>query len=214
MPRKVQFSREMIIDAAIEMIRAQGGESINARDLGLRIGCSSRPLFTAFKNMNELIDVVRKEASERFLRYMKVAEETDNGEPVSKRMGMRIVQFAYEEPNLYKFIHWSGSSMPDVATLSEIIAAQYMRDTTRFPEPLMQGKKAVFISTCTTPWPFNILMNQSRGAIRALREIGHYSGWKIVATIERGGVQRHSQLTSKDICQCNKAFHKLCDTTI
>ncbi|MBQ7388602.1 MAG: TetR/AcrR family transcriptional regulator [Paludibacteraceae bacterium] len=128
MPRKVQFSREMIIDAAIEMIRAQGGESINARDLGLRIGCSSRPLFTAFKNMNELIDVVRKEASERFLRYMKVAEETDNGEPVSKRMGMRIVQFAYEEPNLYKFIHWSGSSMPDVATLSEIIAAQYMRD--------------------------------------------------------------------------------------
>lgn len=68
MPRKVQFSREMIIDAAIEMIRAQGGESINARDLGLRIGCSSRPLFTAFKNMNELIDVVRKEASERFLR--------------------------------------------------------------------------------------------------------------------------------------------------
>lgn len=128
MPRKVQFSREMIIDAAIEMVREQGGESINARDLGLRIGSSSRPLFTAFHNMNELIDAVRKEASERFLRYMKVAEETDNGEPVSKRMGLRIVQFAYEEPNLYKFIHWSGGTMPDVAALSEIMAGQYMRD--------------------------------------------------------------------------------------
>ena len=128
MPRKVQFSREMIIDAAIEMIREQGSESINARDLGLRIGSSSRPLFTAFKNMNELLAAVRAEASERFLRYMKVAEETDNGEPVSKRMGLRIVQFAYEEPNLYKFIHWSGGTMPDVAALSEIMAGQYMRD--------------------------------------------------------------------------------------
>ncbi len=128
MPRKVQFSREMIIDAAIEMVREQGGESINARDLGLRIGCSSRPLFTAFHNMNELIDAVRKEASERFLNYMKIAEETDNGEPVSKRMGLRIVQFAYEEPHLYKFIHWSGGTMPDVAALSEIMAGQYMRD--------------------------------------------------------------------------------------
>ena len=128
MPRKVQFSREMIIDAAIEMIREQGSESINARDLGLRIGSSSRPLFTAFKNMNELLAAVRAEASERFLRYMKVAEETDNGEPVSKRMGLRIVQFAYEEPNLYKFIHWSGGTMPDVAALSEIMAVQYMRD--------------------------------------------------------------------------------------
>ena len=128
MPRKVQFSREMIIDAAIEMIREQGSESINARDLGLRIGSSSRPLFTAFRNMNELLAAVRAEASERFLRYMKVAEETDNGEPVSKRMGLRIVQFAYEEPNLYKFIHWSGGTMPDVAALSEIMAVQYMRD--------------------------------------------------------------------------------------
>lgn len=107
-----------------------------------------------------------------------------------------------------------GNIPGQLKLLFDRIVYGMMRDTTRFPEPLMQGKKAVFISTCTTPWPFNILMNQSRGAIRALREIGHYSGWKIVATIERGGVQRHSQLTSKDIRQCHKALHKLCDTTI
>ncbi|MGM9745487.1 MAG: flavodoxin family protein, partial [Paludibacteraceae bacterium] len=81
-----------------------------------------------------------------------------------------------------------GNIPGQLKLLFDRIVYGMMRDTPRFPEPLMKGKKAVFISTCTTPFPFNILMNQSHGAIRALKEIGHYSGWDIVATIERGGV--------------------------
>ena len=45
----------MIIDSAIEMVREKGPECINARDLGDYMGCSSRPLFTAFRNMEEKI---------------------------------------------------------------------------------------------------------------------------------------------------------------
>ena len=41
MPRKVQYSREMIINSAIEMVREKGSECINARDLGGYMGCSS-----------------------------------------------------------------------------------------------------------------------------------------------------------------------------
>ncbi len=84
-----------------------------------------------------------------------------------------------------------------------------MRETTRFPEPLMPGKKCILVSTCTTPWPFNILMNQSHGAIKALREICRYSGFKIVSEIERGGTQRHPELTDKDRSQCLHAVAKL-----
>ena len=38
-----------------------------------------------------------------------------------------------------------------------------------FPIPLHKGKRCVLVSTSTTPCPLNILMHQSRGAIRALR---------------------------------------------
>ena len=38
-----------------------------------------------------------------------------------------------------------------------------------FPKPLHKGKRCVLVSTSTTPCPLNILMHQSRGAIRALR---------------------------------------------
>ena len=84
-----------------------------------------------------------------------------------------------------------------------------MRDTPRFPEPLMKGKRCILVSTCTTPWPFNIWMNQSRGAIRAMKEIGRYAGFKIVKAIERGGTVMHPTLTDKDKKKCRKAIQKL-----
>ncbi|MGM9809888.1 MAG: TetR/AcrR family transcriptional regulator [Paludibacteraceae bacterium] len=145
MPRKVQYSREMIIDAAIEMVRAKGYESINARDLGAWLGCSSRPLFTAFKNMEEVVAATRMEAAARFLAFVREAEKEDIfardtvgtspvAEPISKRMGMRIVQFAAREPNLYNFIHWSGGTMPDVAELREMMSEYYVRDYQLSPD--------------------------------------------------------------------------------
>ena len=84
-----------------------------------------------------------------------------------------------------------------------------MRDTPRFPEPLMKGKKCILLSSCTTPWPFNILFNQSHGAIRAMREVCRYSGFKIVKAIERGGTAKNPEITDNDIAKCIKAIRKL-----
>ena len=109
--------------------------------------------------------------------------------------------------------YW-GNIPGQLKLLFDRIVYGMMRDTPRFPEPLMKGKRLVCISTSTTPWPFNILMNQSHGAIRALREIGRFSGWKMVDTIERGGTATRPQLSPRDIRKCQKAFRKLCATTI
>ena len=78
-----------------------------------------------------------------------------------------------------------------------------------YPIPLHKGKRCVLVSTSTTPWPLNILFHQSHGAIRALREICHYSGFKIVATIEKGGTKHNTVLTSREKAKCRKAIRKL-----
>ena len=109
--------------------------------------------------------------------------------------------------------YW-GNIPGQLKLLFDRIVYGMMRDTPRFPEPLMKGKRLVCISTSTTPFPFNILMNQSHGAIRALREIGRFSGWKIVDTIERGGTATRTQLSPRDISKCHKVFRKLCATRI
>ena len=104
--------------------------------------------------------------------------------------------------------YW-GNIPGQMKLLFDRIVYGMMRDTPRFPEPLMKDKKCILLSTCTTPWPWNILFHQSRGAIRAMREICHYSGFKIVATIERGGTAMHPQLSEKDKQKCRKAIARI-----
>ena len=70
-------------------------------------------------------------------------------------------------------------------------------------------RKCILVSTSTTPWPWNILFKQSRGAIRAMREIARYAGFKIVKTIERGGTAQHPELTEEDKQKCLNAIRKL-----
>jgi putative NADPH-quinone reductase len=104
--------------------------------------------------------------------------------------------------------YW-GNIPGQMKVLFDRIVYGLMRDTPRFPEPLMKGKKCILVSASTTPWPFNILFNQSHGAIRALREICHYSGFKIIKTLERGYTANITELTEKDKQKCKKAIAKL-----
>ena len=45
------------------------------------------------------------------------------------------------------------------------------------PKPLHKGKRCVIVTASSTMWPFNILANQTRGVVRALKEILGWSGF-------------------------------------
>ena len=47
------------------------------------------------------------------------------------------------------------------------------------PKPLHKGKDAYIITSCTTPFPFNVFFGQSAGFYRALKEILGTAGFKI-----------------------------------
>ena len=78
-----------------------------------------------------------------------------------------------------------------------------------FPYPLHKGKRAVIVATSTTPRPFNILFNQTRGTIRALKEILGYSGFSIVGTIQKGGTKKSLQPTGNELTRCRRIARKL-----
>ena len=76
------------------------------------------------------------------------------------------------------------------------------------PLPLHKGKKALIVCTSSTPWPFNILMGQTSGAVRAIREVIGTAGFK-VRSIQRGGTRTHPEITERDKRRCRKALHRL-----
>ncbi len=56
MPPKAKFTQEQIVETALSIIENQGLENLTARNLGENLGSSARPIFTAFNNMDEVIE--------------------------------------------------------------------------------------------------------------------------------------------------------------
>lgn len=77
-----------------------------------------------------------------------------------------------------------------------------------FPKPLHKGKQAILVSTCTTPYPFNILFDQSRGTVKALKAVLKWTGFRVKAVIERGSI-KEKPVDSKDLTRCQKAVQKI-----
>ena len=105
--------------------------------------------------------------------------------------------------------YWGN--MPGTLKLlfDRIVCGPMDESSVGFPKPLLTGQRCVLVRTSTTPWPFNILMHQSHGAIRAMKEICRYSGFKIVATVEKGGTKRNTLLSEKEEKRCRKAARRL-----
>ena len=59
MARKESVTEQMILDTAFEMVKEGGFESITARKVAERAGCSTQPIFRVYKNMDELQHAVR-----------------------------------------------------------------------------------------------------------------------------------------------------------
>ena len=77
------------------------------------------------------------------------------------------------------------------------------------PRPLLKGRRAWLVVTCTTPWPFNVWFRQSRGTVRALREVLRWSGFRVAGCIERGGT-RQRPVDGRDLERCRRAVRRLC----
>lgn len=112
MPRRPQFSKEDIVAAGLRIARRDGFESVSARALGKELGTSSSPMFTMFKDMNEVTSAIKSAAEELFIDYM--GGVTDYF-PAFKEFGMRLVAFSKEEPNIFLMLFLGKDSRPEVA---------------------------------------------------------------------------------------------------
>ncbi|MBP1542530.1 MAG: TetR/AcrR family transcriptional regulator [Oscillospiraceae bacterium] len=115
MPPKPKFTRQQIIDAALEIAAERGIRALTSRELGAALGSSARPIFTVFKNMEEVLREVRNAALARFAEYAKKAEHF---KPVFKQMGLQMIMFAAEQPKLYRLLYMSEK--PEATTFDDV----------------------------------------------------------------------------------------------
>jgi putative NADPH-quinone reductase len=105
--------------------------------------------------------------------------------------------------------HWGNMCAP-LKLLFDRNVPVFMGESPKgMPEPRQKGKRAVILTACTTPWPFNVILPESRGAIRAVKEVLHYGGYKVVGTITRPGTKRSKEISSSLMEKAGRLGEKL-----
>lgn len=101
MPPKPKFTKEEIVQTALQVVSQKGVEALTAKELGDALGSSSRPIFTVFNSMKEVQDEVRTAAMHRFESF---ANQKLPDMPLFKQVGMQMVLFGAREPKLYQLL--------------------------------------------------------------------------------------------------------------
>lgn len=125
MPPKVKFTKQEIIDAALETVRENGTDGLTARNIARRLGTSSHPIFTYYDTITELKRDVFTAANEIHRKYI--------GQGLKEKIpflgvGRKYLAFAKEEPELYRLLYLTK---PDGAVGSAAESLKMSQDMVR-----------------------------------------------------------------------------------
>ena len=125
MPPKAKFTREEIVSAGLEIVKADGAGALTARALGARLGSSPRPIFTVFESMEEVLGEVRMSAKKLYASYV------DRGlseEIAFKGVGTQYILFAIREPKLFRLLFMEEQeNVPSISGVLPLIEENYDR---------------------------------------------------------------------------------------
>ncbi len=116
MPPKTKYTQEAVLDAALEVVRAQGLTGVSARTVAKELGSSTAPVSTAFENMQALEDAIIEAIIGRLLEAIETNDATMD-DPV-RAAAFTIARFTADNPRFYEalFLH-PHENPPDWAAL-------------------------------------------------------------------------------------------------
>ena len=121
MPPKCRFTREEIIQAALDLTAEKGVGALTARGLAQRLGSSAKPIFGLFANMEEVQQEVVKAANLRYQEYLR--QDMSAGRyPPYKASGMAYIRFAREQKELFKLLFMRDRTHEEMAAGDELEA--------------------------------------------------------------------------------------------
>lgn len=139
MPPKPKYTREELAAAALRIIKEGGLSALTARELGRSLGTSASPIFTVFKSMDEVKLAARELALKEFMESISDYREYT---PAFKRIGMMVVSYGMNEPELFKLLFMQAhresggfqSTLQDLGAIPHICTELICQDYGTTPE--------------------------------------------------------------------------------
>lgn len=105
-PRKVVYTKDLIVSYAFDLVREEGIDSLTARNLAKRMKSSSQPIFSYFKSMEDVKEEVVLKARDKYNFY--ISQGLKYSYPF-KGVGLMYVQFARDEKKLFSLLFMGPS---------------------------------------------------------------------------------------------------------
>ncbi|PZD95250.1 hypothetical protein DNH61_11870 [Paenibacillus sambharensis] len=121
MPPKPKVTRELVLEAALELVREEGMNAVNARNVAKKLGTSTQPIFSHFPSMEELKEAICVYAEHLYNTAM--LEAMKSGSNGFLAMGLAYIRFARTEKRLFHLLFMSGrlqqEKVSDIAGANE-----------------------------------------------------------------------------------------------
>ncbi len=125
---KIRFTKEQIIDAALEIAQTEGMDNITMRKIAEKMGSSVAPIYVNFKNMDELIEAL----IERIINIsQQLLMEESTGNPFYD-MGKASLRFAMEYSVLFRDLLMKNSGY--MQDYNERMGPKLIREMQKDPE--------------------------------------------------------------------------------
>ncbi len=105
MPPKIRITKDMIINAAVEVAKQSGYEKINARTVSEQLHCSTQPVMYHFSTIDAMKRAAYAWVDQMHTEYLMTVSSQDD--PILG-IGLNYIRFAVEEPQLFRFLFQSG----------------------------------------------------------------------------------------------------------
>ena len=123
MPPKAKFTKAEIIGAALNIVRTEGYEALTSRALGTHLGSSARPIFTVFKNMEEVQQAMIEAAKKLYKEYVNKGLTAEHP---FKGVGTQYILFSVNEPKLFQLLFMAEQKqIPDLSGVLPLIDESY-----------------------------------------------------------------------------------------
>lgn len=112
---KQRITRQQILEAAFRLVRREGYQAVNARNVADETGCSVQPIYSCYGNMELLMSELFEYCCDYQLSYVRERLDPDH---YFDSAGRSHIAFAYEERKLFAFVFQSpyirGKNLGDI----------------------------------------------------------------------------------------------------
>jgi len=117
MPPKQKITRKMILETAFQLVRKNGFDNVNSRNIAKELSCSTQPVFSQFATMEELRKGVFDYACDKFVEEVTQLADNPDFLPQTTRWYISLMR---NEVNLYKLLYFSSGF--DSSRIEDFIA--------------------------------------------------------------------------------------------